>query len=141
MNMMSMRNPRRILALDWGEKRIGVAFSEGFLASPHSVIRRKSKVEDYARIVNLVAEMKAELLVIGLPKSLNPDHPIGPQAKRVLQYSQALVQQLEIPIELVDESYSTVDAVAFLRQSGRRGKTPLDAAAAAVILQSYLDKV
>ena len=139
--MMSIPNPCRILALDWGEKRIGVAFSEGFLASPHSVIRRKSKAEDYARVVNLVAGMKAELLVIGLPKSLNPDNPIGPQAKRVLKYSQALAQQLEIPIELVDESYSTVDAAALLRQSGRRGKTPLDAAAAAVILQSYLDRV
>ena len=138
--MISTRKPRRILALDWGEKRIGVAFSEGFLAAPHSVIQRKSKAEDYARIVNLVEQMKAEVLVIGLPKSLNPEQPIGPQANRVLNYSRALAEHLEIPIALVDESYSTVNAAEFLHRSGRRGKTPLDAAAAAVILQTYLDQ-
>ena len=60
---------RRILALDWGEKRIGVAFTEGVLASPHSVIKRKSRVEDYRRVANLVSEMKIETIVLGLPKS------------------------------------------------------------------------
>ncbi len=129
----------RILALDWGEKRIGVAFSEGFFASPHSVIQRKSKAADYERIANLVDETKAELLVIGLPKSLNPDAPIGPQARRVLKHSRALAKRLDIPVEMVDESYSTADAAALLQQSGRKSKVLIDAAAAAVILQAYLD--
>jgi len=129
----------RILALDWGEKRVGVAFSEGFFAAPHSVIQRKNKAADYERIVKLAAEMKAELLIIGLPKSLNPDTPIGPQARRVLKHSRALAERLAIPVKLVDESYSTVDAAALLQQSGKKGKVLIDAAAAAVILQAYLD--
>ena len=129
----------RILALDWGEKRIGVAFSEGFLASPHSVIHRKSKAQDYARIAQLAQETGAELVVMGLPASLNPDNPIGPQAKRILKHHQALSNLLPIPIQLVNEAYSTVDAGQILQRSGKKGKIPIDAAAAAVILQSYLD--
>jgi len=130
----------RILALDWGEKRIGAAFSEGILASPRGVIRRKSKAEDYARIVKLAAETGAELLLIGLPNTFDPDNPIGPQARRVLKHSKALKKLLDIPIEMVDERYSTVDAGEYLRQAGKKRKIPIDAAAAAVILQTYLDK-
>ena len=130
----------RILALDWGGKRIGVAFSEGYLASPHSVIQRKSKAEDYARIARLVSQTGAEVLVIGLPRSLSGHDPIGPQAKTILKHSRALAKHLTVPIEMVDESYSTADAANFLRQSGRKGKVPIDAAAAAVILQAYLDE-
>jgi len=129
----------RIIALDWGEKRIGVAFSEGILASPHSVIKRKGKVKDYEQIVKLTIETEAELLVIGLPASLNPEQPIGPQAKRVLKHYQALEKMLDIPVKLSNESYSTVDATHFLQQSGRKTKVPIDAAAAAVILQAFLD--
>ncbi len=129
----------RILALDWGEKRIGVAFSAGYLAAPHSVIYRRSKAEDYARIARLVTETGADLLLMGLPTTFNPAEPIGPQAKRILKYKDALAEHLTIPIEMADETYSTVDAGEFLRQSGKRGKIPIDAAAAAVILQQYLD--
>lgn len=136
---MAEWQPQRVLALDWGEKRIGVAFSEGFLAAPHSVIKRKSRVEDYKRVVHLVAELQIELIVLGLPKSMNPDMPLGPQAKRVLKYQAELADYVDIPIKLVDETYSTVDAADMLQQAGRKNKTPIDAAAAAVILQTYLD--
>lgn len=130
----------RILALDWGEKRIGVAFSEGILASPHSVIHRVGKAKDYARIAALVTDTNAELLVMGLPTTFDPENPIGPQAKRVLKARRALEKIVSIPIQMVDETYSTVDAEDFLRQSGKKGKIPIDAAAAAVILQAYLDR-
>ena len=130
----------RILALDWGEKRIGVAFSEGILASPHSVIKRKSKAEDYARIADLLTETGAELLVIGLPTTFDPENPIGPQAKRIIKHSRVLKKRLDIPIEMVDETYSTADAGEYLRQSGKKGKISIVAAAAAVILQTYLDE-
>lgn len=129
----------RILALDWGGKRIGVAFSEGFLASPHSVIYRTTKKNDYQKIADLVTSMQAQLLVIGLPKSFNPDMPLGPQAKRVLKHKQALADLLDIPIEMSDETYSTVDAEALLEVAGKRNKIPIDAAAAALILQTFLD--
>ncbi len=130
----------RILALDWGEKRIGVAFSEGFFATPHSVIHRKSNADAYAKIVALIAETQADLIVLGLPTTFNPESPIGYQAKRILKHREALTAQIEIPIKMVDETYSTVDAEDFLTQSGRKKKVPIDAAAAAVILQHYLDE-
>ncbi len=129
----------RILALDWGEKRIGVAFSAGFFAAPHSVIQRKSNADTYAKIAALVTETGAELLVMGLPTTFDPEHPIGSQAKRVLKHRAALAEQLNIPIKMVDETYSTVDAEEYLREAGKTGKIPIDAAAAAVILQNYLD--
>ena len=109
------------------------------MPAPHSVIRRKSKREDFAQIARLIAETGAEVLVLGLPKSLNPDAPIGPQARRILKISRALADQVTVPIKLVDESYTTADAAALLRETGKTGKIPIDAAAAALILQAYLD--
>lgn len=129
----------RILALDWGDKRVGVAFSEGFFASPRGIIQRGSNLETYAEIEALIAETGAELLVIGLPLSFDADERVGFQAKRVLKHRDALAEQISIPIKMVDETYTTVDAEEFLQASGRKGKVPIDAAAAAVILQRYLD--
>ena len=129
----------RVMALDFGERRIGVAISDptGTLATPHTVIRRRSKVEDFAAVARLVTELEAERVVVGLPLSLNGE--IGPQARRVMRYSQALQQTLDIPVELFDERYSTVTADELLTESGRKRRVPIDAAAAAVILQDYLE--
>jgi putative Holliday junction resolvase len=134
-----MSERKRVLALDWGNKRIGVAFSEGYFAQPHSVIRRSSNAKDYARIVALVAETGAEVVVLGLPRSFNPAEPIGPQAKLVLKHYQALQEALDVPLALVNEQYSTADATALMTQAGKKNKIPIDAAAAAVILQTWLD--
>ncbi len=129
----------RLMALDIGERRIGVAVSEsGFFAAPHSVIYRKSRREDFARIRRLVEDLRIDRLIIGLPYSLSGPDPIGPQARWIMHYADALCAELSIPCEYFDESYSTADAEAFLAQSGGK-KTPIDAAAAAVILQNYLD--
>lgn len=129
----------RVMALDFGERRIGVAISDptGTLATPHTVIRRRSKVEDFAAVAHLVAELEAERVVVGLPLSLNGE--IGPQARRVMRYTQALKQTLDVPVELFDERYSTVTADELLTESGRKRRVPIDAAAAAVILQDYLE--
>jgi putative Holliday junction resolvase len=129
----------RVLALDVGERRIGVAVSDptGTLATPHGVIHRRSKVQDFAAVARLVAELQAERVVVGLPLSLSGD--VGPQARRVMRYAQALAQALPVPVELHDERYSTVTADELLAEGGRkRRRTPIDAAAAAVILQEYL---
>jgi putative Holliday junction resolvase len=127
------------MALDIGERRIGVAVSDpsGTLARPHAVIQRRSKVMDFAAVARLVAELEVERVVVGLPLSLNGE--IGPQARRVTRYAQALAQALEVPVELYDERYSTVTADALLAESGRKRRVPIDAAAAAVILQDYLE--
>jgi putative Holliday junction resolvase len=140
----------RLLALDIGERRIGVAVSEsGILATPHSVLYRKSKKEDFARLRRMIETLEVERVVVGLPYSLSGDDEIGPQARRIKRYAEALAKTTDVPFEFFDESYSTVDAEAYLagrdsgkegnRQKPRRGKAPLDAAAAAVILQNYLD--
>jgi putative Holliday junction resolvase len=139
----------RFLALDVGERRIGIAISEsGLLAAPHSVLHRKSKKEDFARLQRLVDELKIERIIVGLPYPLSSQEKMGPQARRIKRYADALAQVVNIPLEFFDESYSTVDAEAYLiepsiaegrHKPGQRGKTPIDAAAAAVILQNYLD--
>jgi putative Holliday junction resolvase len=130
---------KRVMALDIGERRIGVAVSDpsGTLARPHAVIQRRSKVMDFAAVARLVAELEVERVVVGLPLSLNGE--IGPQARRVTRYAQALAQALEVPVELYDERYSTVTADALLAEIGRKRRVSIDAAAAAVILQDYLE--
>jgi putative Holliday junction resolvase len=129
----------RVLALDVGERRVGVAVSDptGTLATPHGVIHRRSKAQDFAAVARLVTELGAERVVVGLPLSLSGD--VGPQARRVMRYAQALARALPVPVELYDERYSTVTADELLAEGGRkRRRTPIDAAAAAVILQEYL---
>ena len=129
-----------LMALDVGERRIGIAISEsGILASPHSVLYRKSKKEDFARLRRLMEELNVERVVVGIPYSLSGAERVGPQARRIQRYAQALAETVPIPIEYIDESYSTVDAEGFLQTSGQK-KVSIDAAAAAVILQSYLDR-
>lgn len=139
----------RFMALDVGEKRVGIAVSEsGLLAAPHSVLYRKSKKEDFVRLQRLVAELKIDRIIVGLPYSLTTGEKMGPQARRIKRYADALAQSVDIPLEFFDESYSSVDAETYLaapsfeegrRKPGKRGKAPIDAAAAAVILQNYLD--
>jgi len=126
----------RCLALDVGERRTGVAIGER-LARPLGVINRRSKAEDFAAIGRLVREHGAGCLVIGLP--LNMDGTEGFQAKRVRRYADRLRTALRdegLRVELVfwDERLSTERAVEI------GGKHQVDAIAAAVILQSYLDR-
>jgi putative holliday junction resolvase len=129
----------RLMALDIGERRIGVAVSDsGILATPYSVLQRKSKQEDFARLGHLMTELKIERVIVGLPYSLSGWETLGPQARRVKRYAEALAATVPVPFEYFDESYSTVDAAAYLSTSGQR-KVAIDAAAAAVILQNYLD--
>lgn len=135
-------SPGRIMALDLGEKRIGVALSDPTrtIASAHSVLTRKSRLEDTARYAHLIAENSVTLVVIGLPITLGGRE--GERAAWVRDYAADLAERLSMPIVFWDESLSTVEAQAALRAQGRRGKKlreRVDAVAAAVILQSYLD--
>ena len=128
------------LGLDVGDRRIGVAVSDpgGTLATPHGVIHRRSKAEDFASVARLVQSVAAARVVVGLPLSL--DGGMGPQARRVARYAKSLARELSVPVELVDERYSTTTADALLAEAGRKRHVPIDAAAAAVILQEYLDR-
>jgi putative pre-16S rRNA nuclease len=132
----------RTLALDIGEKRIGVAVGDetGTLARPLTTISRASKRQDFERIARLVTEQSAERVIAGYPRSLSGDE--GPQAQRVRRYVEALAMTLPVPVELWDERYTTVEATDRLHEAKRRrprDRGQLDAAAAAIILQDYLD--
>ena len=129
----------RFLALDVGTRRIGLAISDsGIFVRPHGVLHRKSKKEDFARLSRLISELKIERVIVGIPYSLSGSEEIGPQARQVKRYAEALAEVVSVPVEYFDESYSTVDAQAQLSTAGQKN-VPIDAAAAAVILQNYLD--
>lgn len=132
----------RILALDVGDVRIGVAVSDALeiLASPHSVIERTSLQKDCERVRQLVEQLTAEEIIIGLP--LRTDHKESAMAKKAEEFAQMLRQVVKVPVRLVDERFSTKIADAAMRtagQSGKKRREKIDAAAAAVILQGYLD--
>ena len=132
----------RVLALDVGGKRIGVALSDptGLLASPLTTITRSSEPEDIDSVLRLVQENGVEEIVVGLPLSLSGR--AGPQAKRVTGFTERLSERAAVPVKAEDERYSTAQAERLLRQAGAKpseDRARVDAAAAAVILQSYLD--
>ena len=135
----------RALGLDVGERRIGVAVSDPSqcIARPLTTLARRSRREDFDRIAALVAEHEAGIVVVGRPLSL--DGTEGPQARRVGRFAQALAACLPVPVVMHDERYSTIAAVEIIRDQpgpSRRGakvNARVDAVAAAVILQSYLD--
>ena len=133
----------RRLALDIGNKRIGVAVSDltGLYAFPLTTIMRKNIPEDFDRIYKLLREKDAKELIIGLPLSLSGHE--GEQANLVKSFGNLLNDKIDIPIYYVDERYSSVQAEERLINAGvspSRNRKRVDAAAAAIILQSYLDK-
>ena len=130
----------RYMALDLGDQRIGIAFSDalGMIARPFKVIKRTSRVNDYNTYKTLIAEQKVQAVVVGLP--LNMDGSEGKQAKWVRDYVACFSETVDIPITLWDERLTTETAYEIIKDSGRQpGKDEIDAVAAAVILQSYLD--
>ena len=131
----------RALALDLGSKRIGIALSAGTLATPYEVLPRSgSRDQDHRRIADHVAETEAELVVVGLPFSL--DGSVGPAAQRVLDEVEQLAATVGVPVETWDERLSTVTAERSLLDQHLRAparRKVVDQVAAAVILQSWLD--
>jgi putative Holliday junction resolvase len=136
-----------LVALDVGERRIGVAVSDllGLIATPIAVISRSSKAADFRLIGDLVREKQTEKVVVGHP--LNADGSAGPQARRIERYATALEQALrdeglEVDLILWDEYGSTQRAQEAMIASGRGARNRrewVDAVAAAIILQEYLD--
>lgn len=131
----------RWLGLDIGERRIGVALSDDTrtLARPLLTLTRASRREDFARLQALCHAHQIDLIVAGLPKTLRNEE--GPQARRVRRYAEALGAAIHLPIDFWDERFSSVDAQDRLTAAGRktRAKGDIDSAAAAIILQEYID--
>ncbi|MCQ3811160.1 MAG: Holliday junction resolvase RuvX [Acidimicrobiia bacterium] len=133
----------RALGIDLGERRIGVAVSdgEGRVATPLTVIERSgSRNRDHRQIADLVAEYEAEVVVVGLPLSL--DGSAGPAARGAENEAQELEAALAVPVLTHDERLTTVIAERALAESGLSGKARrkrVDMVAASVILQGWLD--
>jgi putative Holliday junction resolvase len=134
----------RVLGLDLGSKRIGVAVSDSSetIASPVTVIQRASRrSEDHANIRRVADDEEAELIVIGLPITMSGE--IGPAARAVTEESQAIASATGRPIELFDERMTTVTADRALKEaslSASARRQFVDKVAAAVMLQTWLDR-
>lgn len=127
-----------VLAIDPGEVRIGLAISDptGTIARPLEVLRHTSRQADVRLILERAGTHAAALLLVGL--ALDSDGAIGPQARRGLRLAEALRAETDLAVDTCDESGSTLAA---WRPAARRGHGDpmIDARAAAVFLQEYLD--
>tara|TARA_B100001167_G_scaffold185409_1_gene145609 strand:+ start:332 stop:757 length:426 start_codon:yes stop_codon:yes gene_type:complete len=137
----------RIMALDVGDRRIGVALSDptGLLATPLTAVDRlDARPSEFDEIISLAQENDVEAIIVGMPVTLAGR--LGHQARQVRDFISELSDHTDLAIETVDERYSTVQAQRMLNESKRRpskdrnqDRGHLDASAAAVFLQSYLD--
>ena len=132
----------RALGLDVGDRRIGVALSDpsGTLATPLAAIDRRATGGGMGAVVDLATRHEAAAIVVGLPVSL--DGTIGPQAQAVQSFCKALGDSCPLPIHTVNEQYTSAEAERRLREVGvepSRDRGRVDAMAAAIILQEWLD--
>ena len=132
----------RILALDHGAKRIGVAISDELktIAQPLEFIPAEPFADFLARLKYLIQQKEVELILIGMPR--NMDGSYGPAALKVQEFAAVLKDAIAIPIQTWDERLTSAQANRFLISTGaRRAKRrqKVDQIAAAVLLQSYLD--
>lgn len=134
--------PHRLLGLDVGTKTVGTAVSDSGcrIASPLKTVQRKGKLLEISDIRTIISEYSVKSLIIGLPMHMNGDE--GEKCEYVSAYATALVESLNIPILLWDERMSTMSAERLLLEgdmSRARRKEHIDAVAASIILQSFLD--
>lgn len=132
----------RILAVDHGEKRIGLAISDptGTIARPLKVIQHHSLVIDAAQVAELALEQSVELVIIG--QSFDEEGRPNLAGRRAARFAEMLKSQTQMPILLWDESFSTQDARAVrieLGVSRKKRAGHLDELAATMILQSYME--
>lgn len=133
----------RVLGVDYGVKRIGIAVSDfgGSIASPERVIEGRASVKaDAEAVVGVAAELEAEEVVVGLP--LNMDGGDSEQTKLTRAFAAALRERISRPVHLWDERLSSHAADAMLAQRGltrKKRKARHDATAAAVILKGFLE--
>ena len=133
----------RVLGVDLGSKRIGIAVSDrsGTIASPLTVIQRSGSVaRDHRAIADLVAEEEAVAVVVGLP--LNMNGSIGPAAQAAIKEAKALATVVGVPVHTSDERRTTVTADRAMIEAGMNAQARrkvVDKVAAAVLLQHWLD--
>jgi putative Holliday junction resolvase len=134
----------RILALDHGTVRIGVAVSDELkmLAHPLEFIPADPFADFLVRLKEIIREKEVELILVGMPRNMNGSY--GPAALKVQVFVAALKDAITVPIKAWDERLTSVQANKILRDNNVRGdkrKEQVDKMAAAILLQSYLDSV
>ncbi len=134
----------RILALDHGTVRVGVAVSDelGMIARPLEFIPAEPWEGFIARLNQLLAELQPEQIIVGMPRNMNGS--MGPATEKVRTFVAKLRETITVPIRTWDERLTTVQAQRMLQQAGHKAKEQkgkMDQTAAAIILQSYLDSV
>ena len=132
----------KILGLDYGDRRIGVAISDafGWTAQGLEVIERRREGDEFGRIDELVRENEVSEIVVGLPKNMNGT--VGPRGELCMEFAQKLRETLDLPVHLWDEGLSTGSAERTLVEadvSRKKRKKVVDKMAASLILQNYLD--
>lgn len=134
----------RILALDLGEKRIGVAVSDALKITAQGLetYERKSPKADYAHIAEIIKDRAVTKVVLGMPRNMNGTY--GPASEKVKEFAQGLGKVIDTPIQFWDERLSTVAAQRTLIDadvSRKKRKNVVDKMAAVIILQGYLDSL
>jgi putative Holliday junction resolvase len=132
----------KIMALDVGRVRIGIAISDPLriIASPYENYKRKNIREDIAHIKNIIISSGAEKAIIGLPVSM--DGTLNQQCQSIMGFAEELKKEINIPVEFTDERFSSVAAESVLIEadvSRKDRKNLTDKLAAAIFLQSYID--
>jgi putative Holliday junction resolvase len=134
----------RILALDHGTKRIGIALSDELkmIAQPMEFVLAEPFLGFLTRVKEIIREKEVELILVGMPR--NMDGSYGPAALKVQEFVAVLKEKVAIPIQMWDERLTSAQAQRFLIQGGVRRqerKEKVDKMAAAILLQSYLDSL
>jgi putative Holliday junction resolvase len=139
---LTYRDFMRVLAIDHGTKRMGIAISDelGMVAHPLEFIPAEPFEAFVHRLKEIVRGKPVELILVGIPRNMNGSY--GPAAAKVQEFVAELQQAVTIPIRTVDERLTSVQAHRLLTEaevSGRKRKGKVDKSAAAILLQSYLD--
>ena len=133
----------KYLAMDLGTKRLGLAIStSGVLTTPYKLISFKTYEEARDEVTKIIEKEKITCLVLGLPK--NMDNPMGFASERSLNFKKLLEEKCSLPVNLVDERLSTVEAESILIEnnySRAKRKNVIDELSACIILDTYLRKV
>ena len=136
----------RILGVDLGSKRIGLAVSDegGAIAFPAGTLDSRGRKKDLAALRAMIVERKIERAVIGLPLHLDGRH--GPEADRATRFATDLERTAGIPVETLDERWTSMEAERLLaptthkKKSARRSKGTVDEMAASILLKTYLEQ-
>ena len=132
----------RVLGLDLGGKRIGLALSdaEAAFAFPAGTLESRGRERDIAALCELIREREVERVVVGLPRHM--DGRKGPEAEAAEQFAEALSGRAGVPVDTLDERWTSREAERILREQGhdgRRTKRHVDEVAASIILRTYLE--